>query len=100
MRAALFAIFILQMSGQPTKAWHFVKDNPKTNHHIAQIDAKAFEPTANAQTFRLHGMTARLYNAAGVTYKQITSKEAVIDEKLGTLTYGPRLNSVVKLTAN
>jgi hypothetical protein len=47
--------------------------------------------------FMLHNMTVRLYDATGLTYKQISSEQAIVDEKVGTITYGPDLKTIIRL---
>ena len=79
------------------KGWRFEKVDPITKLPIVKIDAKSFEATGDGSTFHLHDVTARLYDSRGLPAKQITSKEAIVDEKQGTLAYGPKLQSVVKM---
>ena len=97
--ASALILVAVQMYAQQDQRWRYIKDDVKTRKHIVEIDAKSFERTDDAQTFRLHGMTARLYDAGGSAYKQIASQEAIINEKTGTLTYGPRLDSFINLRA-
>jgi hypothetical protein len=94
------ATFIsLGLAAQPESAqrWTYHKDNPKTHKPVVDVQAASFSPTGDGHTFRLSDMTARLYDSSGVSYKQISSKEAVIDEQLGTLAYGPDHQTIVKL---
>ena len=81
----------------PAKVWNYRKDDPKTHKPVLVIEAKSFVATGNQHTFRLQDMTGRLYDSSGVRYRQISSKEAVIDTQLGTLAYGQNLQSAVKL---
>lgn len=48
----------------------------------------------------LYNMIARLYYASGLTYKQISSEQAIVDEKADTITYGRDLKTVIKFTKN
>ncbi len=82
------------------KGWHFVKDDPGTGKHIVEIDARSFQRTSEVKAFQLQDVTVRIYNRAGTSHKEMRSKQAVIDEKLGILTYGPGLQSVLKLDAS
>jgi hypothetical protein len=90
------ALLALQLTAQQQQRWHFRKDDPTTKKHVIQIDAASFEPTASAQTIKLHDVTARIYNASG-SFTQIRSENAIVNERLGTLTYGPQLRNVLKL---
>jgi hypothetical protein len=92
------ALLSFQLFAQQRQGWRYLKEDPKTKKHVVEIDAKSFDQTPDGRTQHLHDMTARLYDANGVTFKQITSKEAVMDEKSGTLAYGPDLKTIVKLT--
>jgi hypothetical protein len=102
MRMCLFIsalVFIsLQMRAQDS-SWHYRKDDPITKKRSAQIDATSFQQIRDGHAKLLHEMSARLYDATGSSYKQISSKQAIVDERLGTLTYGPSLTTVVKLAA-
>ena len=93
--SSLLIAISVQTPAQDTR-WHFEKDNPKTKNHIIQIDAPKFQLTSDPHTIRLHNMSARLYDSSGSSYKQIASEEATVDQKLRTLTYGPRMQTVVK----
>jgi hypothetical protein len=82
-------------AAQSATGWHFVKLNPKTKKLVVVIDAKSFMGTEEPHSFRLQDMTARLYDGSGSSYKTINSKEAIINEKLHTLTYGAKEQTVV-----
>ena len=91
-------VFACSQTRAQDSSWHYQKDDPITKKHIVQIDAQSFQQTKQGNaTFVLREVTARLYDATGSIYKQISSKQAIVDEKLGTLTYGPALKTVVKL---
>lgn len=76
----------------------FISSGPQAVSARRKIDASSFERMTEGRA-KLFDMTARLYNANGSSYRQIRSKEAIVDERLGTLTYGPELKTVVKLSA-
>ena len=101
MRQPLMFAVLLFVSSQTRaqdRSWHYRKDDPVTKKHIVQIDAESFQQTKDGDAkFMLRGMTARLYDAVGSSYKQISSKQAIVDEKLGTLTYGPGLKTTIVL---
>jgi hypothetical protein len=90
------ALLASPLAAQQNQAWHYRKDDPTTKKHVIQIDAASFESSAGAETIKLHDMTVRIYNASS-SFTQLKSKDAVINEKLGTLTYGPQLKTVLKL---
>jgi hypothetical protein len=78
-------------------SWHYRKDDPTTKKHIVRIDAQSFQQgKEGTATFMLRDVTARLYDRSGTSFKQINSKHAIVDERLGTLTYGPDLNTVIR----
>lgn len=93
---AIFFVSSFQITAAQDQGWHFRKDDPQSKRHIIQVDARSMEPTTEAGTFLLHGMTARLYDSTG-SYKEISSKEAIINEEVGTLAYGPGLKATIKL---
>ena len=79
--------------------WHYRKDNPATKKRVVEIDAHSFAQTKEGNgRFLLRDMTARLYDSSGSMYKRISSKQAIVDEKLGTLAYGPDLKTVIRLS--
>lgn len=76
--------------------WRYQKDDPVTKKKIVEIEAASFQPIADGQARLLHDVTARLYDSAG-SYKQISSQEAIVDQKSGMLIYGPHLSAVLRL---
>ncbi len=76
--------------------WRYRKDDPVTKKKVVEIEAESFQQIADGQAKLLHEMTARLYNSTG-SYSQISSQEAIVDEKSGTLIYGPHLSATVRL---
>jgi hypothetical protein len=42
-------------------------------------------------------VTARLYDKSG-SYQQISSQEAIVDQRSGTLLYGPHLDKSLRLS--
>jgi hypothetical protein len=90
------AFISLQLRAQDS-GWHYRKDDPITKKHIARIYAASFRRIKDGHASYWHNMTICLYDPSGFHDKQISSEEAIVDEKLGTLTYGPNLKTVVKL---
>lgn len=78
--------------------WRYRKDDPVTKKKIVKIEAASFQQIADGEAKLLHEVTARLYDHTG-SYKQISSEEAIVDQKSGTLTYGPHLSAIVRLVA-
>jgi peroxiredoxin len=78
--------------------WRYRKDDPVTKKKIVEIDAASFQQIADGQAKLLHEVTARLYDNTG-SYRQISSQEAIVDQKSGTLIYGPHLGVIVRLVA-
>jgi hypothetical protein len=95
--AATFISISTAAQPEPAKEWTYRKDDPKTHKPVIVIEAKSFTAMGDGHAFRLGDMTARLYDKSGITYKQISSKEAVIDKRLGTLAYGPNEQTIIKL---
>ena len=75
--------------------WRYEKDDPVTKKKIVEIEAASFQQIAGGQAKLLHDVTARLYDSTG-SYKQISSQEAIVDQKSGTLIYGPHLSETVR----
>jgi hypothetical protein len=84
-------------SQQAMPDWHFVKDDPATRKHALTIHAASFQSTSDPPVIQLHKMVARIYQADGSTFKEVISADAVFNERLGTLRYGPHLSQVIKL---
>lgn len=78
--------------------WRYQKDDPITKKKIVEIEAASFQQIADGKAMLLHQVTARLYDSTG-SFKQIRSQEAIVDQKLGTLIYGPSLSATVRLVA-
>lgn len=78
--------------------WRCEKDDPVTKKKIVEIEAASFQQIADGQAKLLHDLTARLYDSTG-SYKQISSQEAIVDQKSGMLFYGPHLSAAVRLIA-
>jgi hypothetical protein len=92
-------LFICCQTRAQDLSWHYRKDDPATKKRVVQIDAHSSEQIKDGTgKFLLRDMTARLYDASGSTYKQIRSKQAIVDEKLGTLAYGSGLKTVIRLS--
>jgi len=70
-----------------TSAWRFRKDDPVSKKKSVEIEAAFFQPLANGEAKLLHQMNARLYDGTG-SYQQISSQEAIVDQRSGTLLYG------------
>jgi hypothetical protein len=95
--AATFISLGTAAQPEPAKRWNYRQDDPNTHKPVISIEATSFTAAGDGRTFLLGDMTARLYDSSGVSYKQISSKKAVIDKRLGTLAYGPNQQSIVKL---
>jgi peroxiredoxin len=78
--------------------WRYRKDDPVTKKKLVEIEAASFQQIADGQAKLLHEMTARLYDSTG-SYNQISSQEAIVDEKSGTLLYGPHLSASLRLVS-
>jgi peroxiredoxin len=80
-----------------TSAWRFRKDDPLSKKKSVEIEAASFQPLANGEAKLLHQVTARLYDGTG-SYQQISSQEAIVDQRSGTLLYGPHLDKSLRLS--
>ena len=81
---------------QQQNGWHYTGENPQTKKLVLTIDASAVEFTKDERAL-LQDVTAHVYQEDGVNFREVKSDRAVLDPKLGTLSYGPRLSKVIKL---
>ena len=98
MRKLFLVGSICMTAAAQSTGWHYENENPVTKKKVAEISAASFEQIADGQAKLLHDVTARLYDSTG-SYKEISTKEAVVDLKSATLFYGPHLKMVARLKA-
>ena len=82
-----------------SSGWRYQKDDPVTKKRIVEIEAASFQQIAGGQAKLLHEVTVRFYDSAGISYKQISSQEAIVDQKTDVVIYGPHLKMVARLIA-
>jgi hypothetical protein len=99
MRNLFIVGSICLMAAAQSSGWHYQKDDPVTKKKIVEIEAASFHQIADGQAKLLHDVTVRFYNSAGSSYKQISSQEAIVDQKSDMLIYGPHLKMAVRLIA-